>query len=298
MVDNKSKTKAAMMQELESIKGLLLDDDEIPILQEVIDSHIKPGTPQPTISKRDLDELHSQFEVLSQTIAGKTATPTSPPPRQSVPDSRPTAKPELKPGNHSQTSAGLLDAFTRASQHQPDNPKPSSPAVRQPSLFQEEAAEKTLEEIGDNINGQANEWATHNHAQLQESADEKNREAHALTDFDNLNQSPADAFHHLQRTPLAKASGENPFLPQHIRARLHGNNPPPLFDLSASKNLPLGASKISDQPKASVRMEETARDVLIKQVIAAVLPQAEKELRQRLHELSQEELQQLLDQST
>ena len=37
MADNKTKTKAAMLIELESIKGLLKEEDDIPILQEVIE---------------------------------------------------------------------------------------------------------------------------------------------------------------------------------------------------------------------------------------------------------------------
>ena len=48
---NTNKTKAEILQELESIKGLLLEEDDIPILQalegedEIIDTDFHPQTP-------------------------------------------------------------------------------------------------------------------------------------------------------------------------------------------------------------------------------------------------------------
>ena len=39
---NTRKTKSEMLQELESIKGLLLENDDIPLLQEVEISHSIP----------------------------------------------------------------------------------------------------------------------------------------------------------------------------------------------------------------------------------------------------------------
>ena len=90
------------------------------------------------------------------------------------------------------------------------------------------------------------------------------------------------------RPALAKASGENPFLPQHIRARLHGNNPPPLFDpATAEKPMAVKASKPAEDP--------FNRQQLIREVTAAVMPQIEQELRQRLHALTDEQLQDLLN---
>ena len=43
---------------------------------------------------------------------------------------------------------------------------------------------------------------------------------------------------------LGKAAGENPFLPEHIRSRLHGNNPPPSFEFATAKKI-----AASSQPK-------------------------------------------------
>src|SRR5690606_21897352 len=97
----------------------------------------------------------------------------------------------------------------------------------------------------------------------------------------------------LQRPALAKASGENPFLPQHIRARLHGNNPPPLFDFSISKNLSLSNTNTATEIKSESKSENSMRQLLIQKVIASVLPQLEQELRIRLEEMSEQELEQM-----
>ncbi|RZA01563.1 MAG: hypothetical protein EOO68_10300, partial [Moraxellaceae bacterium] len=50
MVDTKIKTKAAMLNELESIKGLLLEEDDIPILQEVIEQQTQSSTEETVLT--------------------------------------------------------------------------------------------------------------------------------------------------------------------------------------------------------------------------------------------------------
>lgn len=259
MVDNKNKTKAAMMQELESIKGLLLEDDEIPILQEVFASESERGfnstapannesknkAAQTPMSRQHIEALHDQFEALGQSIAGKHADP----------DHRDTKAP--------QNASSLLDAFTRAAPPQiPKAPQPT-PKLQQPSLFQEDT----------------------------QGPDEGSR-------------SDSNA----QRPALAKASGENPFLPQHIRARLHGNNPPPMFDYAASTShtkaptTPIqtttksNAEMLIEPPKHSEHKDSPllpTKHQLIKEVIATVMPQLEKELQHKLEQLSQQELERL-----
>ena len=90
------------------------------------------------------------------------------------------------------------------------------------------------------------------------------------------------------RPALAKASGENPFLPQHIRARLHGNNPPPLFEPATAEKPTLTTNKSAAEPIIS-------RQQLIRDLVAVVLPQVEQELRQRLHTLTDDQLQDMLN---
>ncbi len=216
--DKKVKTKAAMLQELESIKGLLVEEDAIPILQEVIEP---PATSTPPLQAEQLHQLKDQFQALQRDM-----------------DDAPRA----------QTSASLLDAFTRASQIPAKSPapavspepaaQPSSPARSQASLFAE--------------------------------TDEQGNAFEA-------NHTPERS-----RPALAKASGENPFLPQHIRARLHGNNPPPVFDL-----------KRPDTSRAPVK-EPRSRQELIDSLMESMLPRMEEELRQRLEKLSREALQDMM----
>jgi hypothetical protein len=255
MVDSKSKTKAAMMQELESIKGLLLEDDEIPILQEMITGKASSNSYQPTMKKQDLDELHNQFEALSRSMSDKKATAS-------------TGHKSVKPA--SVTSSNLLDAFTRAAQHQPEEnnqPATPTPTLQQPSLFHDDSHD-------------------------------------ALDDFNAGQQTPSlnftsesygsapDLNNRLQRASLAKAQGENPFLPQHIRARLHGNNPPPLFDYAKRTPPP----KASSLEKKSDLNDSNSREQLINSVIATMLPQLEQELYEKLAGLTQEALEHLLNQ--
>lgn len=85
----------------------------------------------------------------------------------------------------------------------------------------------------------------------------------------------------------AKASGENPFLPQHIRERLHGNNPPPLFEYDTAK-------KILNATKHIAHKINKPRQALVDDVVHSLLPQIEAELRHRLFAMSVEDLQKLL----
>lgn len=80
----------------------------------------------------------------------------------------------------------------------------------------------------------------------------------------------------------AKAIGENPFLPRHIRDRLQGNNPPPLFNDDSTLAPPSNASGKS-------------RLQLINELMTQLQPTLERELRQKLFSLSEQELERLLN---
>jgi hypothetical protein len=179
---NTHKTKAEMLQELESIKGLLLEEEDIPLLQSEMYDNIQPATP----------------------------------------------------------GAGI----------QP--PHPVLPG--QGSLFDDSQANKT--------------------------SSIKNIPPITIPPSKPITNTTID------RTP-SKPSGENPFLPQHIRERLHGNNPPPLFEYEA-------AQKIATATKLSPYRTNTSRQQLIEDVINGLIPQIETELRHRLFAMSTEDLEQLL----
>lgn len=268
MTDNKGKTKATILHELESIKGLLLEDDEIPILQEAISD--EPAFERP-LPKRDLDELHDVFQALSQNI--RTASD-----KIGAPSTTPSFR-----------SPGATGAFTQ--EFEKSRLAKADTDEKQGSLFSEtrpdrETSAVQLNDYHDEISlDLADDEASTDSAT--DAAGEAKKQAH------EQNSQPLNYAVSKSITPpprpaaLAKASGENPFLPQHIRARLHGNNPPPLF----SSNRDKGPAPTVNKPVG----EALSRQQLIREVVAAVLPEVEQELRQRLQTLTDEQLEELLN---
>jgi hypothetical protein len=179
---NNRKTKAEMLQELETLKGLLLEDEDIPLLLPEEHEDIQPASPGRGISSHP-SVLPGQASLFDEPLTTKPASGNSIPPIN-VPPTKTTTNPPVN------------------------------------------------------------------------------------------------------RT-FAKASGENPFLPQHIRQRLHGNNPPPLFEYEAVK-------KITSATKPFHSRAGSPRQQLIEDVIEGLMPQIETELRHRLFAMSTDELEQLL----
>lgn len=252
--NKKVKTKAAMLEELESLKGLLREEDEIPILQEVIEARPATGRAMgpatgPTMERRDkplsaqaLHQLQDDFTALSQTMTGKAPT---------------VKKQEPSPT----TSASLLEAFTRASQHEAEGHK----ALSSPRAMQTDLPLDFDEEESPALSGPDTQ-----------SADK-------LQTDRLVNDRLQSA-----RQPLTRAQGENPFLPQHIRARLHGNRPMPSFELAKPEPVTL---KPEETPPPS------SRQALVDALVDATLPRLERELREKLASMSQETLKRLLNES-
>lgn len=239
MGEDKAKTKSAMLNELESIKGLLLEDDDIPILQEVIEQQTED-----THSAKDLafdDEgLDNEFDDEHFDEADFA----EPAPAASF-TGRPTSESANKP-----TARVIVeqqqDFFS--------------------SIHDTDTAEELLDSL-DNLEEKTSRIAAHKH----------------------LADKPA-------RPQLAKPVGENPFLPEHIRARLHGNNPPPLFASETARKIANTSKPVtqlgSTQSRFASRLSN-AQQELIDSVIARVLPDIEKELRQRLEGMSRSMLDEL-----
>lgn len=204
---NTNKTKAEILQELESIKGLLLEEDDIPILQdmegedEILDEEFHPEPP--VLTNRHESVLPGQGSLFDEPKSTLTKI------------------------------AGQLDTTT----------KPHEP----PSSLQDHKKHGFASHLG----------TTHSGA-------------------------------HTDHRPLAKASGENPFLPQHIRERLHGNNPPPLFEYETAK-------KIISSTKNIAHKINKPRQYLVEEVMLSIMPQIEIELRHRLFAMSVEDLEKLLN---
>lgn len=204
---NTNKTKAEILQELESIKGLLLEDDDIPILQTLDDSHhVDEGITEPLVGIVN----HSPYAAAEQPLT-----------------------------HH-------------------------NPAVLQgqTSLFEDDLT-------------------TPSHAILDKNPGFASHLSSHKPSFGAAMETHAPR-------PLAKASGENPFLPQHIRERLHGNNPPPLFEYETAK-------KIVNATKNIANKINKPRQALVDEVIKGLMPQIEAELRHRLFAMSVEDLEKLLN---
>ncbi|WP_062067499.1 hypothetical protein [Cellvibrio sp. OA-2007] len=209
---NTNKTKAEILQELESIKGLLLEEDNIPILQE----------------------MEGEDEILDEEFH---------------------SEPPLLVTRHESVLPG------------------------QGSLFEE--PKSTLAKIADQLNNHTTsltDSAKHHHSTQSQEHKREGFNAHL-----SGTHTP-----HNDHRPLAKASGENPFLPQHIRERLHGNNPPPLFEYETAK-------KIVSSTKNIAHKVNKPRQYLVEEVMLSMMPQIERELRHRLFAMSVEDLEKLLN---
>src|SRR5690554_1017596 len=265
MADNKVKTKTAILQELESIKGLLFEQDDIPILQEVIDENGELASPQEALDQEDLDALHEAFQTLKHTIvrASESSAPTDDALQQDEPLNNET---------------------------QPQNP---ISAAQQAPLFDEEPEEvsASIEDTQDELPASSADYSTDKSPDhlIEEPIPFYGNHQHD----DEVSSKPT----HKTSKPLSgrphtttpKDSGENPFLPQHIRARLHGNNPPPLFDTTnVSTNRSRKTSLFGAEGGHS-----SARQDLIRELLDKVMPHIEQDLRQRLQAMTDDELQKL-----
>ncbi|MES2675679.1 MAG: hypothetical protein V4660_15670 [Pseudomonadota bacterium] len=270
MVDkNKTKTKAEMLLELESIKGLLHEEDDIPILQDTT--------------------------ILRESIAGEKISPI--------------VKPVAAPSLANTPAAKAPDLKSRADE--------------QPDLFHKPAATDSATQLLNTLNdfaalaetvtthkasGQsaANPAAVNQRAAYQNTVSQSDVNQNAINQSIANQQSATNSAVEKARAAVARAettkfSGENPFLPQHIRTRLHGNNPPPNFEFETAK-------KISNSSRPTTQLGNTQQNFattkpishqqeMIDDIIEAMLPQITKALRDRLTGMSKEMLEILLEEN-
>lgn len=228
---NTTKTKAAMLNELESIKGLLLEEDDIPILQE---------------------------EVIEQAAQGLRANATAP-----------------------QESATTMTAQTKA------------------------ATRVIFEEQQDFFHAQGHSETIHNHSD-QETAAKDLVNSELLDTLSELEKHTAEVTagklakdahkHSFARPNLAKATGENPFLPEHIRSRLHGNNPPPLFATETAKKIAtssIPSRQLGNTFTVASNTKSNHQQDIIDSIIDKMMPEIEQELRSRLELMSKTLLEEL-----
>jgi len=248
---NPTKTKAAMLNELESIKGLLLEQDDIPILQE---------------------------EVLEQRA-------------ESAPVISIQQEPEITTTTQTKTTTRIIfeeqqDFFHSPSQKEShlgtstndNNPTHSAFGDADHNAATVAAMESVKSELLDTLS----ELEKHT---AEVTAGKLARDSHKNNSV---------------RPNLAKATGENPFLPEHIRARLHGNNPPPLFATETAKKIAtssipsrqLGNTFTVASSARSHQQQDTIEDI-IESIVEKIMPEIEQELRSRLELMSKSLLEEL-----
>lgn len=243
---DKHKTKAEILQELESIKGLLQEEDHIPILQEMeaYEWHPEPiaaQAPQPletTAVDQHESVLPGQGSLFDQANVDESSVDLPTTSGSSV-DEHPADETPVTDATPARPSTSSWAQYDTPTDHSSDHTSPTQ-EQKKPG------------------------FASH------------------LPPLHSTSKTPNNP------RPLTKGSGENPFLPQHIRERLHGNNPPPLFEYETAK-------KIINATKNIAHKTNKPRQHLIDDVIRSMMPRIESELRQRLFAMSVEELEELLN---
>ena len=228
------KTKAAMLDELESIKELLLEEDDIPILQEVIEQQTAPA---PIINAAIPQEPELKMTAQNKAETTKTSFEEQQDFFHSLNRSR-VASNHLAPSDSAFSDTALLDTLNELEKH---------------------TADVTVGKLA--------------------------KDTHKPS---------------FERPNLAKAIGENPFLPEHIRARLHGNNPPPLFATETARKISstsvpsrqLG-NTFTVAGSAKSNQQQDIIDNIIDGIIEKIMPDIEKELRLRLELMSKNLLDEL-----
>lgn len=292
MVDTTTKTKAAMLLELESIKGLLLEEDDIPILQEVEDAEafdsqhfdlelrhtnnsdvdsvaINTGAfDEEDFDEHALDDVYENSRLdkgLSITDLSSSTTFTAQPSYSSFQET--FSNKQSSQFTNTETPKPAPRVIVEEQQDFFDSPKPTASKPEAQSIEPEKDLLNTIDEL----------------------------EKHAAEV--TANKFAQDAHKTNTRPSLAKATGENPFLPAHIRSRLHGNNPPPLFAQEAAKKIASTTipSRLLGNTYGAAPVSKTAglRNALIDSVIEKFMPEIEKELREKLQTLTKEQLEDL-----
>jgi len=205
------KTKEEILQELESIKDLLLEDEDIPVLQEL--------------------EHQLEQELI----------------------------------HHQQ-------AHDQQASRPPSLMRDPSVLPGQGSLFGDVDATRTPVE----------------NTRADEGGENLPSEQQHPTQNDTLAVAAPQTSPSHKSQPQAKAQGANPFLPEHIRARLHGNNPLPSYDVAPPPVHSRGS-------KASNTKDNPSRQRLINEVLASMMPKIEQELKFRLYSMSVADLEKLLE---
>ncbi len=270
MVDTTTKTKAAMLLELESIKGLLLEEDDIPILQEVED-----------VASFEVDSFGVEpfdLEPINEPIYQQPVQQQ--PEYQPSPVSQFASEPKIEVEIESSFEQPTHDAITQAKEI--DMPVARVIVEEQQDFFDSPSpASMATTRLTDDDGGLLN------------TIEELEKHTAEVT----ANKFAQEPLKTSARPALAKATGENPFLPAHIRSRLHGNNPPPLFAQETAKKIASTStpSRLLGNTFGAAPVNKTIglRNAIIDSLVEKFMPDIEQELREKLQTLTKEQLEEL-----
>ncbi|MDO6746061.1 hypothetical protein [Gilvimarinus sp. 1_MG-2023] len=292
MTSDREKTKTELLQELESIQGLL-DDHDIPMLSEVIDKLEPQG--QTTLSeqsdrrlnKDEYADLQEAYQVIKQEVAKQTATDelaqlaatldTGSDEENLELDlgARTTADNQQKNINEPTAVDGNTEANIKSGDHksthysEPPLPLPGQQALFNPATDQTAADNLTQDEPTGESEHHAESTVAFNESDLISTGGNLESEQEINNEADTEIK---------EKTHSVKASGENPFLPQHIRERLQGN-----------RSAEFQAMANATQPRTYNRSQ------LVNELIETVLPEVESTLRLKIAAMSEEQIRKLLD---
>lgn len=312
---NQPKTKAELLQELQSIQSLLdepedeqfpaLDDDDIPLLDEFLLDDGGADNEDDLDPLADLDQAASEvleadtLDALNAAYAALTDDLTS----EQHPASEHKEDREYETATQPKPQPPQSSATTASRGNAPQNPAKANP---QTTTSVPDVEQRTNEPAHSIESG----------AGHRESAEERIDSEHTdpaspapLPGQQSLFDAPrgqAGSSHKEskpgskpERQPLPqKARGENPFLPQHIRERLRGNQVLPKADFlqpntpPAHQDLPpmvaeKPVEKFKDPSPASEHvLSDTAAEVsmVVDQLVAEILPTLEARLRELIAE--------------
>lgn len=332
MTQDREKTKTELLRELESIQGLL-DDDDIPMLSEVIEklepenSEIHSTMDDRPLSADEYQSLRSAYDSLKQEVAEEAqlaSTPSAPNPPVHD-DSALSYNSDENKQSYLQSSAAPLDDVSDTPQFEntdkpdtlieeenfeldnfeldlgaptfelndaaaPYQPAPNSEAAPVRSEGQslplpgQQALFSSADTKPEDTATIDNDEAVENDRTIDTPVSESTNTA---TNFEEgvepLPQATAPSSSTAIHSDTASAgaavkpSGENPFLPQHIRERLRGNR----------------AGEFAGAAPLSPR--EYNRGQLVNELIDSVMPELESALRLKLAAMSDEQIKKLLN---
>lgn len=306
---NQPKTKAELLQELQSIQSLLdepedkqfpaLDDDDIPLLDEFLlddgdadltEDDFSTGlaeTADEALEADTLDALNAAYAALTDDLASEQ-------PEDS--DHETPAQPTTQSSQNPTASTPRRNA--------PQNPAQANPKVATPLPDAQQRSDESEDSIesGAGHRQSTETRVTSEHTDPASPAPLPGQQSlfDAPKAAPDASTNDARPQARPERPPLPqKARGENPFLPQHIRERLRGNQVLPKADFlqpttpPAHQDLPPMAAvekpvekAVDSRAEEAPPVSEPASDLsqLVDQLVAEILPAVEVRLRELIAE--------------